>query len=168
MEINLQELYNDIRQRQPLAVGQVKPDMKIGVIYPDSIHIITVAVAGFYRKEIQEIIAVAKTMSGQSALNWEQDGTVHLMQRQDVSYYVDSADVYGWGVDFKPEQAVQDKLNQYGILEMIEQLPVVRISKVEKLAVWKQSPLEKLVDDNTNGEQTAENRRFYERGLQNL
>jgi len=166
MEMNLQELYSNIRQRPRLTVEQIKPGRRIGIIYPESIHIITVAAVGPY-KQGYPVVAVAKTMPGkQPAFNWEQDGTAHLMEPQDISAYVEpTGEDWGWGTEDyrgRPEFDIQRQLSWHRIIELVQDLPVVRVSKAEKRAIWKQSPLEKLVDDNTNEEQPPKNRWCYE------
>ncbi len=162
--MELDELYNSMLQRDRLSPNAILPGMRIGVIYDGSIDLITVADVGRGRVKVlrddegnvvghqknEGLIAVAKISPGRTALKWYEDGSLHLLKLQYVR---------------------EDWLDDPGILsgyyravwEMVEKLPVIPVSKREKHAIWRQTPLEQLVDDNTNGVITPGNRWFYER-----
>lgn len=179
MNTNLRELYQDLRERQSLPPDTLRHGMRIGVIYPDSVNLITVAVVGPGRLESyqhgQQLVAVARISPGQPAIKWEQDGTVHLLklvETYDCMGYrnlVTSGDLLmldfpGCSADelLSPKLGVLWKYSK-AIWEPVGELPAVPVTKEEKNAVWKQTPLEKLVDDNTNGIVTAQNKWFYQR-----
>ena len=46
MNTDLQELYEEIRQREPLRPESVKPGMRVGIIYPTHTTLISVAATG--------------------------------------------------------------------------------------------------------------------------
>lgn len=180
MDINLRELYQDMRERQPLLPAVLRPGMRVGVIYPDSIHLISMAAIGQGRLENyhigQQLVAVASINPGQPALKWKPDGTVHLMKLQEVKDCL-GYNIYVEGREFNmldyPGCTAEELMaNRLGILwhyskavwEPVGSLPTVPVTREEKRAVWKESPLEKLVDDNyPNRAVNDKNRWFYER-----
>ncbi len=154
--------------------------MRVGVIYPGSIHLLTIAATGLGRLENyqigQQLVAVASISPGQPALKWEPDGTVHLMKLQEVEdclgyrIYIEGREFNM--LDYPGCTAEELMANRLGILwryskavcEPVGSLLSVPVTKEEKRAVWKQTPLEKLVDDNClKGEVNSNNRWFYER-----
>ncbi|MBI2143573.1 hypothetical protein HYU17_00285 [Candidatus Woesearchaeota archaeon] len=177
IRMNLRELYQEIRERQPIPSEQLRAGMRVGILYPDSTHIMTIGAIGHGRIENyslgQQLVAVAKIALGQPAVKWEQDGTVHLINLQDVTDCSGYRDFVANGdyimVDFpgcSPHELLEPKLGVLwpytkAVWEPVGKLPFVQVSKEEKRAIWRESPLEKLVDDNTSGAATAQNRWFY-------
>ncbi|MBI2141237.1 hypothetical protein HYU16_02325 [Candidatus Woesearchaeota archaeon] len=180
MNTNLRELYQDMRERRTLPADALKPSMRVGVVYPDSIHLIKIAATGPGRLENynigQQPVAVASISPSQPALKWEPDGTVHLLKLQEVK------DCLGWkifigGREFNmldypgcsEEEILSHRLGilwRYGraVWEPVGSLPSVPVTKGEERAVWQQTPLEKLVDDNYLGRAVNDmNKWFYER-----
>ncbi len=129
---------------------EVQPGMRIGVLYDEGIHIISVGNIGYARgnlAETPEYAAVAKISPGQPAINWDSRGYVHLMKLQYL-------------VSLEPQP---DGMYRFlRIWEPIKRLPVVPVTREEKRAIWTETPLEKLVDDNTSLV-TPKNEWFYRR-----
>ncbi len=150
--MNLDELYEQILQREPLKPYQVTPGMRIAVIYQDGIHIMTVGETGLARLGMngcRETIAIAKIGPEQPAMNWSADGYLRLALLQPVPEHQTLKTNYS-------------RVQLYAPWEQMQSRPVVQLTGDEKHAIWKNTPLEKRVDQNTGGLITQQNQWFYQ------